>query len=307
MQIIGVVPFAYRNYIQFEGLDALKDALRLFASGRTKGSQATTNKLSSDMGGLGGVMAVAMKGMIDDDSSFLRGLFAEIDARFAPQGRKKKMPPVGTSLSKSYDYDGPGPFFKSGVKVAYAGDNVFLLDLHAAYVGNEVEIGLAAALEVERCLMRTGVKLEIKPTGEMFNFDLEAIAQGLVAAGLDLPEHFQHIDGGTIRTIMQTANEGSRHGETSDAILSAGDNYQLKVGLTNVDSPWVFDGSTVSGPLRNVNKYTDKPLEWGTPAILLTFEGRRETDTDWNRLPVTDVALATKLTEMASAVEGSFK
>lgn len=309
MQIIGVVPFAYRTFIPFKGLEPLKDALRFYSSGRVAGSLANEARLVEHMDGMSAALTLSMRAQIGDDSAFLRGLFAEIEAKFAPQGRRKKMPAVGTKLCKHYDYDGPGVFFKSMVDVAYAGGNTFLLSLGAARVGNAPEVSLAESLGIERCLMRTGVKLEIEPSGEKFVFDLDMIAAGLNAANIVQMASGSY-DGGTLVSIIKMVHESARPDEQRDSPLTGGEGFQLTLAPTNVGTPWEYNalGATISGPLRDKNKYyEDKPTEWYTPAITLTFEGCRETDTNYNRLPVTDPAIAAKLTEMAAAVEASFQ
>lgn len=299
MQITGVFPFAYRHYIAFEGLDALKDALRIFSTGQTKGGHATRDKLASE-GGIGGAFVVTY-GINRDDDQFLTELFAEIDERVGPRGRRKKMPKVGTRLNKSYDYGGPGAFFKSIVDVTYAGENIFLLGLNAAYVGNQVEIGLAEYLGLDRCVMRTGVRLDIEPTGETFNFDLDVIANGLIAAELDVPEHFRHIDGGVLAALMEAA----RGGGTS--IITGDDDFILEMGFVGIEEPWERNGATITGSLYNMNWHSeDKPVEWATPSITLTFK-RNTPGSRYAMLPITDPAILTKLNTMTSAIENSFK
>lgn len=299
MQITGVFPFAHRNYIAFDNLDTLKDALRLFASGQTKGSQATRNELVS-AGGIGGAFTVLV-GINRDDSEFLTRLFAEIDERVGPQGRRQKAPEVGAKLSKSYDYDGVGPFFKAGVDVVYAGDSTYLLSLYAAYVGNEVEIGLADHLGVERCVMHKGVRLDVEPTGETFSFDLDVLASGLIAANLDFAEHFQHMDGETLGMILEAARDGNY------APIGGNDDFILEMAYVNVEKGWERNGAIVTGSLYNKNKYyDDKPVEWVTPGVSFTLK-RNNPGSRFNPLPTTDPALVTKLDDMATAIENSFK
>jgi hypothetical protein len=162
--ITGVEISQYESGIPLKGWESVKNALNIFASGASRGSRATEQHqmqaVGESMGGFAAAFyAVAAPHMSGGSSSFVEKMLQEAEPAVQSRGR----------WSRSYDYDGQGSFFKTTVEVNRADKkDGYILQLNAAYVGNQVEEGLAEALGAERGLSWKNVAVEFEPAGTQF-------------------------------------------------------------------------------------------------------------------------------------------
>lgn len=82
---------------------------------------------------------------------------------------------------RSYDYDGQGVFHKTSVEITAIKDpkDTFVLGLNAAYVGKEVEDGLAAHLGIEQGLQWKSAKIQVEPDKDSIKIDFDRVLEKL--------------------------------------------------------------------------------------------------------------------------------
>lgn len=111
-------------------------------------------------------------------SRFVDGMMGELMSSVIERGR----------WHRSYDYDGQGTFFKTTVGVISLDtpDNVNLLNLNAAYVGKEVEDGLAEYLGVGQGLQWKHAAVGLEPVEDHMQVDFDQVVQRLAPVVRDL-------------------------------------------------------------------------------------------------------------------------
>lgn len=161
-----------------QGLDSIEQALNTFARGITSGSRATeqhqVQAIGQSQGGLAQAFYfLAAPHMQGAGNSFVQDRIMS-EARAVLQSRD--------SWSRHFDYDGMGPFFKTSVEIEVLDRNadLYALGIHAAYVGDKPEEGLAEHLGIARTLVWASVEVETAPiNGNGFEFDFETILRKL--------------------------------------------------------------------------------------------------------------------------------
>lgn len=249
----------YRQGIPCENLQVVKTALKIFSKGRTRGSRATTDQLVVD-GGFSGLMAAVFKEKIEErkESPFLQTLFRNIEAGIKQRG----------AYSYHYDYDGMGSFFKTTVEVKRVNDTLFILKLHAAYVGDKVEEGLAETLGLERALLSASAIVDLPAKDGRFTADMSVIL-GIVRKALPLKK----LDGEIVKAIT-TVEDGAIWG--GSPVIFENDTLAVNVKLASVAYPveykgrektmtWKVSGTTITGPLHE--NFGDTP-GFQTPQIV---------------------------------------
>ena len=167
LNVLGVEINEYRAGIPLAGWDSVESALNTFASGASRGSCATEDhnfKAYSEMGPLSGILFLRGNNKVSG-SSFVDEMLEEAKTGIQNRGKWRR----------SYDYDGQGVFHKTSVEITALKEpkDAYLLSLNAAYVGKEVEDGLAAHLGVEQGLQRKSAKIQIEPNGELVQIDFD--------------------------------------------------------------------------------------------------------------------------------------
>ena len=142
-------------------------ALNIFASGRSREAGATQDNLLGEAqkagGDLAALLVLAASSRVDRNL-FVTDMLAEAKSALDERGR----------WNRSYDYDGFGTSFLNtsvDIQKLPGAEDGYLLGLNAAYVGKEVEDGLAEALGVEQGLTWKVVTAVLEPEGERFRID----------------------------------------------------------------------------------------------------------------------------------------
>lgn len=259
MRFLTVNTTEYLSDIPLEGIEAVRNALRLFASGRTAASNATEKQLIRD----GGIQIAMLKPLVEEvyggDDRFLTELFTSIDAGIKAHGY----------YSYGYDYDGVGRFLKTTVEVRKLDGDWFILGLSAAYVGDQVEVGLAETLQIERALRHIDVTAQVEPDSELVTFDFEIISSKLATIGVEC-------NGEQIVEQIMTEERGGplRHfGRPRFKV----DDYEVVLSLGGIIQPWQHKdemtawqstASTMTGLRENKNRHQpDKPVELEIPRV----------------------------------------
>lgn len=254
MQITSVLNNASYRYIPLKDWKSVVSAVNTFASGRTAGSQATTDHqmdaVAQSQGAMGlGIYLLGTAYMRDSGNEFVERLLAQ-----AQEALKSR-----DSWNKSYDYDGQGVFFKTTIEIGFLDrkEEMYYLSIHAAYVGDKPEEGLAEGLGIPRALTGTFVVVEVKATGETtFAFDFDVILNALKDV-IDIGEMTgQHIaESLNVDTLDET---GWGH---SPITLSRIDDLEVLLSLGSIENrhkrangvvtnTWQFNGAVLSGLLK---------------------------------------------------------
>lgn len=174
LNITRVQVSEYRSGIPLQGWESVETALNTFAAGRSRKSRATQDDLTENIGrdhGVIGIFLLASAGV--DRNRFVQEML---------QGAKPSVTQGSGRWSRHYDYDAMGTsFFKTSVDLTKLPntDEGYLLGLNAAYVGKEVEDGLAETLGVEQGLQWKSVDVKLAPEGTNFRVDFDAVADRL--------------------------------------------------------------------------------------------------------------------------------
>lgn len=179
LKVLGTQTEEYHHGIPLAGWESVENALNTFASGASRGAHATEDhnvKAYSEAGALGGILFLLSNNRVSANS-FVGEMLEE--AKVSVQNRGK--------WHRSYDYDGQGVFHKTTVEITALEKpkDAYLLGLNAAYVGKEVEDGLAAHLGVEQGLQRKSVNIQIAPDGDQVNIDFDKVLAKLRKVELD--------------------------------------------------------------------------------------------------------------------------
>lgn len=328
MRIAGVNITEYRSGIPLSGFDSVAAALHTFASGRSRGGRATQkdleDNLSRDHGAMGLGLYLLSTARIDR-SGFVNDMLQEAEP--AVKGERGRW-------ERHYDYDAMGTsFFKSTVEITRLSDqdDGYLLGLNAAYVGKQVEDGLAETLGVEQGLQWKGVNVILEPDGNNFRIDFDQIASRLQSLYSELepavePKNLRQrvteaVKGSgngrsaltgesIIRTLLATNRWG---GDTNSFVLGVKDGVEVSLSLGRVgdrfnwkngnrnEEQWKTEGAVVTGSLAESYEEEGK-LE--PPAV--TFTIRRYSEDRYDRLPAIDPAMKTTMSDLASKIAASF-
>jgi hypothetical protein len=268
--------------IPLVGIDSVKAALQKFSDG-VSGSTATLHQLGVD----GNPLAMMMKMAYMDagrEVPFLKKLFDDIEATLKKHNK----------YSYHYDYDGVGSFFKTTVEVTKLPDDVFVLGLHAAYVGDAVEASLAEALGVERALCWTAVDVVLPLAGGLFIADMLFIIESLTKV-VDL----KGLTPARAVSMMRGKVEQDGGFHVSIPIFET-EKFAVMMVLDDVESPmkyrngsgtlvWKFNDNSILGPLHadwnDQTKFLDPLMKFTVfkkthdrfnPAFLIGAEEKKE-------------------------------
>ena len=180
VKIIGIETSSNFTGIQIVGFDQVEAALRCY-NGEIKApalATATSNELvnavSKESGPLAaGLLLNAMDVIRDRQGDFVGRMISQAKQNIKQTGH----------FHASYDYDAMGTsFFKTSIDISLIDkkDDVYLLKINAAYVGNEPEKELAKSLGYDQALFCGTVTLKTEPlSSERFKIDFNLIAQPL--------------------------------------------------------------------------------------------------------------------------------
>lgn len=325
-RIMGVKVSEYRSGIPLSGFESVATALHTFASGTTRKARATQKDIeghfSRDHGAMGlGLYRLATSRV--DRNSFVNEMLQEAEPAVKGKGR----------WSRHYDYDGMGTsFFKTSVELTKLPDQAdgYLLGLNAAYVGKQVEDGLADTLGVEQGLQWKGVRVVLQPEGQNFRISFDEIAQRLQPLYAELqpapePSNVRQRLSKAIKgkgegsaltgeTILQTILTTDRYGgDTNPFVLGVVDGVVVSLNLGRVGDRfnwrngnreqelWQTEGTVLTGPLA---ESYERQGELEPPSISITI-GRYSEDR-YDRLPAIDPHMKAKMNELASKIATAF-
>lgn len=328
LNITGVKVSEYRSGIPLQGWDNVESALRQYESGAAKRRTAMDHNIKAygdSYGELGAALFIF--GNSQGRESFVDELLQE--ARPSVQNRGQ--------WSKHYDYDGPGRFHKTSVEIKALPntENGYLLGLNAAYVGKEVEDGLAEALGIEQGLQWKSVNVELAPEETDFRVDFDAVADRLKLFYEELDPAPTLEPGGFRQRLVETV-KGEQPAEkpelTGEAIVRTllatdeytsgsnpfvlgikdgvevslnlgrvGDRFNWRGGDRN-EELWKAEGTILSGPLAE--SYSDRGgLE--VPSIIVSIEPYGEDRYD--RMPAIDPEMKASMNNLAERVAAAFQ
>lgn len=280
--------------IPLVGMDSVKSALQKFSDG-VRGSNATTQQLATD----GNPIAMMMKMAYVDsggEGSFLKELFADIEASLKKRDK----------YSRHYDYDGVGSFFKTTVEVTKLPNNIFLLGLNAAYVGDKVEVSLAEALGVERALSWAATTIELPVVGNLFIADFVFIINALAKA---IP-----LKGLTAEKAVAMMTERKRLSDRNGAItVYESKDFTVTMVLDDVSRPmqykagngtmvWKVNSNSILGPLHPDWVDESKVLK-----PLLKFTVSRTAPNAYDSVPFIDAEGKNAMRNLAEMIASAFR
>ena len=309
LKIIGVGVNEYRLGIPLKDWESVKAALNIFASGASKGSRATERHqlkaVGDSFGGEGlayyGLMAPHLKG---PGSAFVGQMLQEAEPVIESRG----------FWSRSYDYDGPGSFFKTTVEIKRLPEQegAYLLELNAAYVGKDVEDGLAETLGVEQGLQWKSVDVRFEPEAFGFRIDFGEVARRLqgVYAELQTTEKPALTGRDILKTLLEI--DPDRLSDSTPFVLGVKDGIEVTLNLGRVgdrfdrrqDSKtplWGLEDSVLTG--RLAEKWGEEG-KFDDPSIVITV--RRFSKREFDRLPALDPAMKARMNDLASKIASAF-
>lgn len=269
MQIVQVSTRQLRRHILLKGWGSVGLALNTYANGFTRGAktteQVTVDAIGKSHGsneGLAVGMFLLCGAMIGNRSKLVDELLKE-----AEEGLKTR-----TNFHKSYDYDGMGTaFFKTSIDIEVLDreQDMYGIGIHAAYVGDEPEQGLAEHFGITRMLLWCSVEVETEPLSDnRFEFDFKPVLRKLDAV-LDTKD----ITGKQVVAAMMT--------ESVSLVLQVKDGLEVRIQPGRVDNrvkytqgkprdTWSSEGSVLSGELQRDYGSSDENAK-ATPTFLIVI------------------------------------
>jgi hypothetical protein len=305
MKITNVSVEHYDRGIPLKGWDSVKAALNLYAGGRTDGSRATEqNQIdavaqSSGIMGLG-IYLIAAPHMQDAGNQFVENMLEE--AKSALKNRD--------NWNRSYDYDGMGVFFKTsvGISILDRKEDLYMLEISAAYVGTKPEAGLAENLGIPLALRRYSVIVQVKPVdATRFAFDFDEVLQALKGVlkinfnlGKEIAKHFI---------------KGGRHDDCKPWPIFLDENVSITLAPGRVEQRFVYDkpgephdtwtvnGSVLYGLLDS--SYEDSSKK-EPPTIVLTITNAAQDRFGYGQ-PIWDENLKDKIDILSNQIAEAMK
>lgn len=300
MKVTNVSVESYRRGIPLKGWDSVKAALNLHANGRTKGSRATEEHqiqaIADSHGAMGlGIYMLGAPHMQGAGNQFVDNMLKEAKSAIRRRDR----------WARSYDYNGVGTFFKTSVEIIQLDkkEDLYLLEIYAAYVGDKPEVGLAEELGIPRALRRYTVLVQVKPEDAThFAFDFEKVLRTLDGVlktksfkGKDIAQHFM---------------SGDQYRDPKHALIYSDTEIFVTVGPGRVEKRFVYDepgkprntwsikGSVLSGLLDT--SYEDLSKK-EPPTIVLTVSNAAQ-DRSGRNLPIWDINAQDKIDILANEI-----
>jgi|GEM_PF-5345172 len=268
----------------FNNFDEVKVAMHVYLNG---GTSATEANLLQHGGPLGfGLRFMAQNG---SQNSFLENMYSRLSRGLTSRGRG----------SVDYDYDGVGPFHKTGVTIVKAANGEandvlqesIVLTMNAAYVGNGCEQGLSDALKQARGISSEEVTIQFEADNEDYaTIDCDYLAEKLTETG------FVEVTGEELRLGLVPTE--SYPGTFNHKISIPGTALDVSIAAT-WDSLQAFDTSDRENIKENFtineNKVTvrrmlntyEKPHKIGDFAFKFTVS-KRKPENSYQTLPIFD-------------------
>lgn len=312
LNITGVEISEYRCGIPLLGWDSVKGALNAFANGASKKSRATEKNQLQAIGEEMGGFAMAFYGVFAPHLQGSGNQFVEEMLQRAEPSIKKH-----GCWEHHYDYDGMGSFFKTTVDIKTLPEqkDAYLLELHAAYVGKEVEDGLAEYLGVEQGLQWKNVKVGLAPEGNQFKIDFDPVAEKLqpIIAELFQLKGSKRITGIDVANYFMTVNEYKEQAynfvlgikDGVEVVLNLGEvkrRFEHRNGKVVADN-WSQKESVISGLLGRDYNYEDE-TKLAPPSFIISIH--RFSNEKYNRLPVVDPAMKATMNDLANKIASLF-
>lgn len=240
--------------IPLQGWTSVENALRIFQSSRTRQAWATRSHLQDETLEDHGVLGLALLDSASARMNAGRDIVAEI-----LQGAQPALRGESGSWNRHFDRDEIGtPFFKTVVGITKLPNDVYLLELNAAYVGKDVEDGLAETLGVEQAFYGKSVSVELEPVRTGFRIDFDAVAIRLqqLYAELEPTEKPALTGEAIVGTLLNPSIPGS---DLGTFVLGLKDGVKVSLGLGKVgdrynwrnreEEFWKAEGAVLTGPL----------------------------------------------------------
>ena len=186
--------------------------------------------------------------------------------------------------SKHYDYDGVGVFHKTSVEINKAPEGepaAYVLEIWAAYVGDEPEKDLAQALGVERPTLSKAVTVEFNPQGDQFKIDMDAVAGRLATVF----NNQQNNISGRVFADHFMSRDRYGHPVTEGYVLGELDGFKVALNFGRVGDHidyradrqkelWQREGNTLSGGLAD--DYKDESKYVAPSLVLSIVDAKKE-------------------------------
>lgn len=307
LQITGVEISEYHSGIPLQGWESVSNALDIYSTGRSRSSRATRNDLEKNAVQQGGPMGLFLvMATTGDRSSFVQEMLKEAEAGVKSRG----------SWQRHYDYDGQGVFHKTTIEIQRLAElkDGYLVGLNAAYVGKEVEDGLAETLGVEQGLQWKSVNVGLTPDGDQFRIDFAQVVNRLqpVLADLSQPKGRERISGLEVANYFMSTNEWRK--QATNYILGVKDGIEVTLDLGRVErrfeyrngdvvaDNWRQEGPILSGLLDR--DYEDE-TKFVPPSFVVSMH--RFSEERYNRLPAVDPKMKATMNDLAERVAAAFK
>jgi hypothetical protein len=300
MQIISVVCSENCRGIPLMGWDSVKAALHAYSEGKARGARATTNQQLEAVEQSHDRMAVALSifaGVLTGNpDAFLERMLQEAETEIRRNGY----------WNRSYDYDGQGNFFKTRVdiKLCDKQEDIYVLNVYAAYIGDEPENGLAEYLGIPRALLSKSVVITAEPLdASQFVFDFSAVYDGI--GGL------LGLDANVGRQITKHIMSGDQFDSPKGFLLMKDDGVRVTLSLGRVKrrfvqdedrkirDTWRRDGPFLIGLLDE--SYEDRSKK-ETPTFSITVSKKFNHDSQYDYTPVWDAELRQRITTLVDEI-----
>lgn len=300
MKIMSVIGSESCRGIPLKGWDSVKAALQAYSEGKAQGARATTNHQLDAVGqGPHGGMAVAL--------TLYAGALTGHPDEFVEHMLKQAEPAIKKTghWGAHYDYDAMGTnFFKTSVDIDLRDkeNDIYVLKINAAYVGDEPEQGLADFLGVPRTLLSKSIVITTEPLNEtQFAIDFSEL---YIRAGFLLC-----LDSEVGQKIVAQMMTGDRFSSPPVFVLMDDGDIRVTVSLGHVErrfhqddgytqDTWKTDGSILMGLLANSYK---KPAQKEQPTFIITVS-KKESEEEWGYSPVWDAELRAKIVSLADKI-----
>jgi hypothetical protein len=305
MKITNVSVEHYDRGIPLKGWDSIKSALYMYASGRTSGSRATEENQMQAINQTSGTLGL---GLYLFTAPHMQGAGNEFVDRMLEEAKSALKSRDG--WSRHYNYDGMGVFFKTSVEISILDrkEELYMLEISAAYVGTEPEAGLARELGIPQALRRYSVIVQVQPEDAThFAFDFGEVLQALKGVlkinsnlGKEIAKHFV---------------TGDRYHDAKPWPVFLDKNISVTLGTGRVESrfvndepgkardTWTVDGSVLHGLLDT--SYEDKSKK-DPPTFILTIGSAKQDRLGYSQ-PVWDMDLKDQIDTLSNQIAEAMK
>lgn len=162
MKVTNVTVDHYSRGIPLKGWKSVRIALLTYSKGQTASSRATQDNQVAAMTQVGGAMGLGIYALFEQargpESSFVMEMLKEAESALKNRD----------SWARHYDYDGVGIFHKTSVDISILDrkEDLYMLEISAAYVGTQPEIDLAEQLGIPLALQRYSVIVQVESEDE---------------------------------------------------------------------------------------------------------------------------------------------